>query len=131
MPDSIHHTERMVSALTENVSSLAGAGSELMTIASGWDRRASEDRTHIMDVIGSIKSSIESLKFSIEKLDDKHELMAGTVAQQANIIRSFEDERQQRLGAQKMGKVMGGGVATIAGAGGAGLLHLFEYLNKK
>lgn len=78
--------------------------------AENMDRSAVNDRR-------SLQQSINDLQFQFRSLDEKIDQMSSIVAQQAAIIRSFEDERQRQTGAKGAVKLIWGILATgIAGA---------------
>lgn len=66
----------------------------------------------------SLKSMVDKISWQISDLSEKFEMMSGVVAQQASIIRTFEDERQRRIGSQSTVRVLYGlltaGVAAMA-----------------
>lgn len=65
-----------------------------------------------------IHSDVARIKEQIDSLNERVDVVVDIAGQQAAIIRSFEDERQRRIGSQTMIKLLWGlisaGVASIA-----------------
>lgn len=96
---------------TEEIRDLKLTVEHLETVAQAMDRQAVSDRY-------TLQATIDDLRFDFKRLDEKLEMMSTIVAQQAKIIRDFEDERQRQVGSKGMLRllwgVLGTGIAAIA-----------------
>lgn len=105
----------MPGANSEEIKHLSEAVAELGKIAAAVSGQASNDQF-------LVKLAVQGLQGKIEALGDKLDQLVNVVAQQADIIRRFENERYEIKGAQGAVKFIWG--ALVAGVGAvAYVLH--------
>ena len=91
---------------------------ELKMVVEHLERTATEmDRQAIRDRY-EIQASIDNVEFELKNLNTRLDSHVDIVAQQARIIRNFEDERQRNIGSRGAIRLvwglLGTGVAAIA-----------------